>query len=55
MVRLRYPDQEICVVSHFGQYTEKTKDFRKDQNLLISFVLLNPTHALRHQPTLGGA
>ena len=38
MVLLRYPDQEICVVSHLEQYTEKTKDFRKDQNLLISFV-----------------
>ena len=39
MVLLRYPDQEICVVSHFEQYIEKkTKDIRKDQNLLISFV-----------------
>ena len=38
MVLLRYPDQEICVVSHLEQYIEKTKDLRKDQNLLISFV-----------------
>ena len=30
MVCLRYPDQEIYVVSHFEQYIEKTKDFRKD-------------------------
>ena len=38
MVLLRYPDQEICVVSHLEQYIEKTKDLRKDQNLLISFA-----------------
>ena len=38
MVLLRYPDQEICVVSHLEQYIEKTKDLWKDQNLLISFV-----------------
>ena len=38
MVILRYPDQEICVLSHLEQYNEKTKDLRKDQNLLISFV-----------------
>ena len=38
MVLLRYPDQEICVVSHLEQYIEKTKDFRKDRNLLIRFV-----------------
>ena len=38
MVLLSYPDQEICVVSHLEQYIEKTKDHRKDQNLLISFV-----------------
>ena len=33
MVILRYPDQEICVLSHLEQYIEKTKDLRKDQNL----------------------
>ena len=38
MVLLRYPDQKICVVSHVEQYIEKTKDLRKDQDLLISFV-----------------
>ena len=38
MVLLRYPDQQICVISHLEQYIEKTKDLRKDQNLLISFV-----------------
>ena len=38
MVILRYPDQEICVISHLELYIEKTKDLRKDQNLLISFV-----------------
>ena len=38
MVILRYPDQEICVLSHLEQYIEKTKDLRKEQNLLISFV-----------------
>ena len=38
MVLLRYPDQEISVVSHLEQYIEKTKDLQKDQNLLISFV-----------------
>ena len=38
MVFLRYPDQDICVVSHLEQYIEKTKDLRIDQNLLISFV-----------------
>ena len=38
MVLLRYPDQEICVASHLEQYIEKTKDLRKDQNLLISLV-----------------
>ena len=38
MVILRYPDQEICVLSHLEQYIEKTKDLRKYQNLLISFV-----------------
>ena len=38
MVFLRYPDQEICVVSHLEQYTEKTKDLQKDQNLFISFA-----------------
>ena len=38
MVILRYPDQEICVLSHLELYLEKTKDLRKDQNLLISFV-----------------
>ena len=38
MVLLRYPGQEICVVSHLEQYIEKTKDLRKDQNLLVSFV-----------------
>ena len=38
MMLLRYPDQEICVVSHLEQHIEKTKDLRKDQNLLISFV-----------------
>ena len=37
-VILRYPDQEICVLSHLEQYIEKTKDLRKDQNLLIRFV-----------------
>ena len=36
----RYPDQKICIVSHFEQYVEKTKDLRKDQNFLISFVKL---------------
>ena len=40
-VILRYPDQEICVLNHLEQYTEKTKDLRKDQNLLISFVKLH--------------
>ena len=38
MVLLRYPDRETCVVSHLEQYIEKTKDLRKDQNLLIRFV-----------------
>ena len=38
---LRYPDQEICVLRHLQQYIEKTKDLRKDQNLLISFVKLH--------------
>ena len=38
MVLLRYPDQEIFVVSHLEQYIEKTKNLLKDQNLLISFV-----------------
>ena len=38
MVILRYPDQEICVLSHLEQYIEKTKDLSKDQNLLISFA-----------------
>ena len=38
MVLLRYPDQEISVVSHLEQYIEKSKDLRKDRNLLISFV-----------------
>ena len=38
MVILRYPDQKICVLSHLEQYIEKTKDLRKDQNLLISFA-----------------
>ena len=38
MVLLRYPDQEICAVSHLEQYIEKTKDLRKDQPLLISFA-----------------
>ena len=40
MVLLRYPEifQEICVVSHLEQYIEKTRDLRKDQNFLISFV-----------------
>ena len=38
VVLLRYPDQEISVVSHLEQYIEKSKDLRKDRNLLISFV-----------------
>ena len=38
MELLRYPDQEICVVSHLEQYIEKTKELPKDQNLMISFV-----------------
>ena len=38
MVLLEYPDREICVVSHLEQYTEKTKNLQKDQNLLISFA-----------------
>ena len=53
MVLLRYPDQEICVVSHLEQYIEKTKDLRKDQNLLISFV--KPHKRITTQPSLGGA
>ena len=51
MVLLRYPDQEISVVSHLEQYIEKTKDLLKDSNPL----LLNLTNALQHQPSLGGA
>ena len=38
MIILTHPDQEICVESHLEQYIEKTKNLRKDQNLLISFV-----------------
>ena len=38
MVLLRYPDQEICVVSYLEQYIERTKDLREDHNILISFV-----------------
>ena len=38
MVLLRYPVQEICVVSYLEQYIEKTKDLREDHNILISFV-----------------
>ena len=41
MVFLRYPDQEIYVVSHLEQYIEKIKDLQKDQNLLKSFVKLH--------------
>ena len=36
MVFLRYLDQEIYFVSHFEDFIEKTKNLRKDQNLLIS-------------------
>ena len=38
MVLLRYPDQEICVVSDLEQDAEKPKDLRKDRNLFINFV-----------------
>ena len=38
IILLRFPDQEICIVSHLEQYIEKTKDLWKGQNLLISFV-----------------
>ena len=38
MVFLEYPDKKICVVSHLDQYIKKTKDFWKDQNILISFA-----------------
>ena len=38
MVLLRYPGQEICVVSHLEQYIEITKDLRKDQNFFLRFV-----------------
>ena len=38
VVLLRYPDQEICAVSHLEQYIEKTRGLWKDQNFLISFV-----------------
>ena len=34
---LKNTDQEICVVSHLEQYTEKTKVLQKDQNLFIGF------------------
>ena len=44
MVFLRYPDQEIYVVSHLEQYIENIKDLRKDQDLLKSFMKL-------HKPT----
>ena len=36
MVLLRYPDQEICVVSHFEQYIEK-KDHLKGSKPLDKF------------------
>ena len=29
MMLLRYPNQEICVVSHLEQYIEKTKDLQE--------------------------
>ena len=38
IVFLRYPCQEICVISHVEEYIEKTKDLWKDQNFLLSFV-----------------
>ena len=38
MVLLRYPDQQICVVSYLEQHIEKPKDLLKDQNLFISFI-----------------
>ena len=53
MVFLRYPSQEICVVSHLEEYIEKTKDLWKDQNFLLSFV--KSTNALQYQPFLGDA
>lgn len=38
MVLLRYPDQQIWVVSYLEQYIEKSKDLRRGHNLFITFV-----------------